>query len=109
VAQGQAGLLKLSGTSMAAAVASGAAALVLEANPGLTPEQVRMTLQLTSTFLPDAGLVGAGAGSLNIPAALQVAANGPGLAPAAVTIGGELAEASGLTFGQIEPERGARG
>ena len=71
------GLLKLSGTSMSTGVVSGAAALVLQANPRLTPSQVRLTLQLSSTFLTDAGLVGGGAGSLNIPGALQVAVKGP--------------------------------
>ena len=39
---------ELSGTSMSAAVVSGAAALVLEARPQLTPAQVKATLQLTS-------------------------------------------------------------
>src|SRR5690606_34359492 len=74
---GQHGVFELSGTSMAAAVVSGAAALVLEANPGLTPLQVRLALQLSSSFLPDAGIVGAGAGALNAAAAVQMAKWGP--------------------------------
>ena len=52
----------LSGTSMATGVVSGAVALVLEANTGLTPAQVKMTLQSSATFMPEAGLVGRGRG-----------------------------------------------
>ena len=46
----------LNGTSMATGVVSGAVALVLEANKGLTPAQVKMTLQSSATFMPAAGL-----------------------------------------------------
>ncbi|HJT86462.1 MAG TPA: S8 family peptidase, partial [Bryobacteraceae bacterium] len=40
---------KLSGTSMASAVVSGAAALVVQQNPSLTPDQVKARLMKTST------------------------------------------------------------
>ncbi len=76
---GQNGLFTLSGTSMAAGVVTGAAALVLEANPSLNPLQVRIALQMGATFLPDAGLVGAGAGELNVAASVQLAKEGPGV------------------------------
>ncbi len=52
----------LSGTSMSAGVVSGVVALVLEANKGLTPAQVKMTLQSSATFMPEVGLVGRGRG-----------------------------------------------
>jgi len=65
-AGGSARCLSLSGTSMSAAVASGAAALLLQRNPRLTPIQLRLTLQLTSSWLPEAGLLGGGAGSINV-------------------------------------------
>jgi len=76
---GQNGLFRLSGTSMATGVVTGAAALVLEANPSLNPLQVRIALQMGATFLPDAGLVGAGAGELNAAASVQLAKQGPGV------------------------------
>ena len=41
--------MELSGTSMSAAVAAGAAALVLEARPGLKPQEIKVLLQLTSS------------------------------------------------------------
>jgi serine protease AprX len=46
---------KLSGTSMSAAVVSGVAALMLEKNPGLTPNQVKGALVATLHNVPGAG------------------------------------------------------
>ena len=48
---------------MAAAVVSGAAALLLEERPSLQPLTTKAALQLTSTFMPEAGLVQAGPGA----------------------------------------------
>ena len=61
---------------MSAAVVSGAAALLLEASPALTPAEVKLLLQLTSSRVAGAGLIEAGAGSLNIAAAVAVATSG---------------------------------
>ncbi|HET7698099.1 MAG TPA: S8 family peptidase, partial [Vicinamibacterales bacterium] len=74
--RGGADYIELSGTSMAAAVVSGAAALVLEAHPGLTPAQVKAALQLTSSRVEGAGLIEAGAGSLNVAAAVALGREG---------------------------------
>ena len=63
--------ITLSGTSQAAAVVSGAAALLIDANPRLTPLGVRLALQASADFVPEAGLLGAGAGSLNLTHALR--------------------------------------
>ncbi len=65
-----------SGTSMAAAFVSGAAALLLEERPGLRPLGVKASLELTSSFLPSAGLVRSGAGSLNVVAAAEFVKSG---------------------------------
>lgn len=54
---------RMSGTSMAAAVVSGAAALLLQANPALTPNQVKY--RLMSTARPVATTTGVGAGEVN--------------------------------------------
>jgi serine protease AprX len=84
----------LSGTSMATGMVSGAVALVLEANTGLSPAQVKMALQSSATFMPEVGLVGAGAGSLNAAAAIGVALNGP--IQQTTAIDGETIESSGV-------------
>ena len=70
--------MELSGTSMAAAVVSGAAALLLEAKSSLQPADVKMLLQLTSTRVEGAGLIEAGAGSLNVLGAIGIAAGRTG-------------------------------
>ena len=59
-----------SGTSQAAAVMSGAAALVLQKNPALTPDQVKKMLTQTATRLSSASSQTQGAGELNLAAAL---------------------------------------
>jgi serine protease AprX len=68
--------LRLSGSSMAAAVVSGGVALLLDANPNMTPAQAKIALQMGATFMPGAGLVGAGAGSVNLPVSMQIARQG---------------------------------
>ncbi|MEO6239415.1 MAG: S8 family peptidase, partial [Vicinamibacterales bacterium] len=73
IGHGAASYFEMSGTSMSAAVVSGAAALVLEARPSLTPAQVKATLQLTSSRVAGAGLIEAGAGSVNVAAAVRLA------------------------------------
>ena len=91
----------LSGTSMATGVVSGAVALVLEANKGLTPALVKMTLQSSATFMPEVGLVGAGAGSLNAAAAIGVALNGP--VQQTTAIGGEMVQSTGVMIAVAAP------
>ncbi|MGH2557138.1 MAG: S8 family serine peptidase, partial [Actinomycetota bacterium] len=60
---------KGSGTSQATAVVSGAAALLLDQRPSLTPDQVKALLQSTATPVPNAGADAQGAGRINLFAA----------------------------------------
>ena len=47
--------IEMSGTSMSTAVVSGAVALLLDAQPTLTPAQTKAALQVTSSRLPGSG------------------------------------------------------
>ena len=85
-------VMQLSGTSQAAGFVSGAAALVLDARGGLRPADTKAVLQLTSTFLPDAGIAGAGAGMINALAAVALAETNE--IPSETTIAGEQTMAS---------------
>ena len=65
------GLAARTGTSMAAAVVSGAAARVIAGRPGLSAQQVRAVLEGSARDLPPGGEDGAsGAGALDLAAAL---------------------------------------
>lgn len=63
-----------SGTSMSSPHVSGTVALMLEANPQLTPAQVKQILQDTATNMPGREEWEAGAGYLNAYAAVMTAA-----------------------------------
>jgi serine protease AprX len=65
--------LSLSGTSMAAPVVTGTVALVLEANPSLTPAQVKAVLKASSEPHPNEEAMAQGAGFLNAKAAVELA------------------------------------
>ncbi|HUQ29602.1 MAG TPA: S8 family serine peptidase [Usitatibacter sp.] len=67
------GLMVASGTSFSAPVVSGTVALMLQANPGLTPPLVKAILQYTAEALPGQNLVQQGAGLVNVAGALQLA------------------------------------
>ena len=58
-----------SGTSQAAAVVSGAAALLLQQRPGLTPDQVKALLTSSARHLTEAAPEAQGAGMLDVAAA----------------------------------------
>jgi serine protease AprX len=89
----------MSGTSMAAAMVSGGAALLLEASPTLTPRQLKVALQVTASPKPSEGLVAAGTGSVNLYAARKFADPQEllGVLPTS-TISGELVSGGGLTY-----------
>jgi serine protease AprX len=62
-------LFKGSGTSQAAAVVSGAVALLLEQRPDLTPDQVKRLIRATASAMPLADAAGRGAGEIDVAAA----------------------------------------
>jgi serine protease AprX len=95
--QGDQTYMQMSGTSMSTAVVSGLAALVLEANPRLDPVKVKAALQLGATFLPAAGLVGCGAGSVDAVASVRIAVLGPETNDD-VIIAGESVTPTGIAF-----------
>jgi serine protease AprX len=64
--------LTLSGTSMATPVVAGTVALMLEANPTLTPNMVKAILQFTSQVYPGYDYLTQGAGFLNTMGAVKL-------------------------------------
>ncbi len=65
--------LSLSGTSMAAPVIAGTVALMLQANPSLTPNLVKAMLQYTAQPYPGYDVLTQGAGFLNTKGAVDMA------------------------------------
>ncbi|HEX8335994.1 MAG TPA: S8 family peptidase, partial [Pyrinomonadaceae bacterium] len=66
-------MMRQSGTSMATPLVSGAAALLLQANPSLTPNMVKMMLMYTAQPLAGFNMFEQGAGQLNIEGAIRLA------------------------------------
>jgi len=65
--------LSLSGTSMSAPVVSGTIALMLQANPALTPNEVKAILQYTAEVRPGYDRFSQGGGFLNAKGAVELA------------------------------------
>ncbi|HVW31339.1 MAG TPA: S8 family serine peptidase [Acidimicrobiia bacterium] len=74
----------MSGTSMASPEASGIVALVLEANPALTPPDVKRVLQVTARSIPDVPFWKQGYGNADPLAAVGLARQLAGQPPAEV-------------------------
>ena len=66
-------MMTMNGTSVAALVVTGAVALILQANPTLTPNLVKAILMYTAQPLAGYNLLEQGAGELNIEGAVRLA------------------------------------
>lgn len=87
--------LELSGTSMAAAVMSGAAAVIVERKPTISNLPIRLRLQFGG-LTGSGGLVQRGAGSLNLLSALMAPSRPE------IVVGGETVRAGGMVFAHRE-------
>ncbi len=98
--------MMLSGSSMAAAVVSGAVAQLLQANPKLSPAEVKFALQFTAQHVDGFGLIEQGAGSLNVPLAVGLATSRSfAAAPTSVVIGGETVNEGQISFANTAPRK----
>jgi serine protease AprX len=88
------GHIWMSGTSMAAPVVAGTAALIFQAHPEYTNDAVKWLLMNTAT--PLSGVVGSGAGEVNAGAALAYGGT-PGVANAGTPISLQLVGPDGAT------------
>jgi serine protease AprX len=66
-------MMQMSGTSAATAIASGAAALMFQIRPKMTPNLVKAFMEYSAQNLNGAGVLEQGAGQLNIAGALKLA------------------------------------
>ena len=64
---------RLTGTSMSTAVVSGGIALLLDAQPNLSPAQVKLIVQTGARFIRPEGLIGGGTGSVDFAQSMRIA------------------------------------
>ncbi|MCA1593293.1 MAG: S8 family serine peptidase [Acidobacteria bacterium] len=111
-------MMWMSGTSVAAPAVAGAAALVLQANPSLTPNLVKMALMYTAQQLPGYNMFEQGAGEVNVRGATDLAkrirtdlssttplgapllTTGPTLTPQSIIASQTVTWAQGINIGQ---------
>ena len=91
-----------SGTSQSTAVVSGAAALLFQRYPALTPQQAKMILGYGASFLAKGTTTNAGAGIVNITQAMTLAGN-----PLYVSLASTTTATFGTGTGTLELARGS--
>jgi serine protease AprX len=101
---GNNGYMRMSGTSMAAGMISGGAALLLEGGV-LSARQVKVAMQLSAGFMTDAGLLRAGLGRANFYSARRVNNSVTGLTGVIppVMIAGRTVTPGGLMTRHAQP------
>jgi serine protease AprX len=100
-------LFRGSGTSGAAAVVSGSVALLLQAYPNLTPDQVKYALTSSADPISKASSTGVGAGTLDLKKALKMAGRLAGTNKLAATLGAAAVQTfpSSTGLGSIQAAR----
>jgi serine protease AprX len=93
-------LFRGSGTSQSAAVVSGSVALLLQAYPTLTPDQVKYALTSTADPVKKADPIAVGAGTLDLTQALKVAGKLAGTDKKAATLGAAATQQFPTSTGQ---------
>ena len=83
-------LFRGSGTSQAAAVVSGTVALLLQARPSLTPDQVKALLKATASPIAGADVRLAGAGEINVAAVMSLSEKVGSSDPTAIAVAGAV-------------------
>jgi len=101
-------LFRGSGTSQAAAVVSGSVALLLQAYPNLTPDQVKYALTYDIGVVKNSSSIAAGAGTLNLGKALDTANHLSGTDNTATTLRAAAVQSFPSSTGQgsIDAARG---
>jgi serine protease AprX len=93
-------LFRGSGTSQAAAVVSGSVALLLQAHPSLTPDQVKYALTSSARAVSKASLIATGAGTLSLGSALGTADHMSGTDDTATSLRAAAVQAFPKSTGQ---------
>jgi len=101
-------LFRGSGTSQATAVVSGSVALLLQAYPDLTPDQVKYALTYEIGVVKHSTSIAAGAGTLNLSKALDTASHLSGTDNTATTLRAAAVQSFPYSTGQgsIDAARG---
>ncbi|MDQ3938785.1 MAG: S8 family serine peptidase, partial [Chloroflexota bacterium] len=94
---------KGSGTSQAAAVISGAAALIVQQRPNISPDQLKQLLTSTAVSLPNADPIAQGAGMVNLAAAIDTPTKNSAVQDWPRSVGGGSLDAARGSLRVVDP------